>query len=502
MKKEIDFSQLEKIRALHQNKKIVHCHGVFDLFHNGHLHHLQSAKEYGDILVVTVTPDIFVNKGPLRPAFNQNKRAKMLAALELVDYVAININKTAVPAIQLLRPNYFVKGAEYSRLEDDITGGIFEEKKALEAFNGLLVFSSGEVDSSTRLINTYFSSLDDEQKRVIDKIKTIYKTEEVIDIIKSIGQTKVLVAGEPIIDQYIFCRPENLSSKSPTVSANFINEEFYPGGVWAVASHLSALGCSVTMIAPYGIDGKEIAKSVSHKGGITDLSVCIESLKTPRKIRYISPFLSQRIFELTHLDNESWARVKLDDFNELIKKESAKNNLTLILDFGHGLWEFDRLDSVNQINSFTSINVQSNSGNYGFNLFHKHKKYDYLVLDERELRLGMHDRFSSVEKLLNNARSKILCENFSVTLGTSGSMVVEVNGRVNVSPVYFDQPIDTTGAGDAYFAITSLLMQKECNPLLIAFIGNIYAGLKTKIIGNKEPVILVSLIKAVKALLG
>lgn len=43
---------------------IVQCHGVFDLLHPGHVAHLAEAKTHGDILVVTVTPDRFVNKGP------------------------------------------------------------------------------------------------------------------------------------------------------------------------------------------------------------------------------------------------------------------------------------------------------------------------------------------------------------------------------------------------------------------------------------------------------
>jgi len=47
-----------------KGKKVVLCHGCFDLFHIGHLWHLKSAGKYGDILVVTVTPDEYVNKGP------------------------------------------------------------------------------------------------------------------------------------------------------------------------------------------------------------------------------------------------------------------------------------------------------------------------------------------------------------------------------------------------------------------------------------------------------
>ena len=72
-------SSIEKLeqlakKAKSKNKKIVLCHGVFDLLHIGHIKHFQEAKSYGDILIVTITPSEYVNKGPLRPAFNDKLR--------------------------------------------------------------------------------------------------------------------------------------------------------------------------------------------------------------------------------------------------------------------------------------------------------------------------------------------------------------------------------------------------------------------------------------------
>ncbi|MGD0615134.1 MAG: adenylyltransferase/cytidyltransferase family protein, partial [Verrucomicrobiota bacterium] len=65
---------LESVRA--GGKRIVHCHGVFDLLHIGHIKHLEAARKLGDVLVVTLTPDRFVNKGPHRPAFPERLRAE------------------------------------------------------------------------------------------------------------------------------------------------------------------------------------------------------------------------------------------------------------------------------------------------------------------------------------------------------------------------------------------------------------------------------------------
>ena len=80
MRARITKIRLKYILAL---KKIVLCHGVFDLLHFGHLNHFEKAKSHGDILVVSLTPDKFVNKGPSRPAFKESVRLEMLASLEI-----------------------------------------------------------------------------------------------------------------------------------------------------------------------------------------------------------------------------------------------------------------------------------------------------------------------------------------------------------------------------------------------------------------------------------
>ena len=63
-----------------KSKKIFHCHGVFDLLHMGHIKHFEEARKFGDVLVVTITPDEHVHKGANRTAFTTALRLKALAA--------------------------------------------------------------------------------------------------------------------------------------------------------------------------------------------------------------------------------------------------------------------------------------------------------------------------------------------------------------------------------------------------------------------------------------
>src|SRR2546426_2095815 len=120
------------------SKKVVHCHGVFDLLHIGHIKHLEAARKLGDALVVTLTPDRFVNKGPHRPAFPERLRAEALASLACVDFVAINEWPTAVETIERLRPDFYVKGVVHEAGKRDHTDAIDKEANAVQSVGGEL----------------------------------------------------------------------------------------------------------------------------------------------------------------------------------------------------------------------------------------------------------------------------------------------------------------------------------------------------------------------------
>ncbi|MBI4596076.1 MAG: adenylyltransferase/cytidyltransferase family protein, partial [Candidatus Tectomicrobia bacterium] len=138
-----------------ESKKMVHCHGVFDLLHIGHIRHFEQAKKLGDTLVVTVTPDRYVNKGPHRPAFTEDLRAEAIAALDCVDYVAINNWPTAVETIKLLKPDIYAKGADYKDAAKDHTGKIIDEEAAVKAVGSKIAFTEDITFSSSSLINKH-----------------------------------------------------------------------------------------------------------------------------------------------------------------------------------------------------------------------------------------------------------------------------------------------------------------------------------------------------------
>jgi D-glycero-beta-D-manno-heptose 1-phosphate adenylyltransferase len=99
-----------------QGARIVFTNGVFDLLHLGHLRYLERARSLGDVLVVGVNSDVSTRqlKGPARPLVAEDERAELLAALTCVDYVTIFGEATAETTLTLLRPEVYVKGADYA----------------------------------------------------------------------------------------------------------------------------------------------------------------------------------------------------------------------------------------------------------------------------------------------------------------------------------------------------------------------------------------------------
>ena len=176
-KKIISIENLKKVilKLKDKRKKIVLCHGVFDLLHIGHIKHFKEAKNLGDVLVVTLTPDRFVNKGPSRPAFNERLRLEAVAALEVIDFVALNKSPTAVLPIEKLKPNIYCKGFDYKNIRNDISGQIKNEIKAVK--KGLRILEipvkyrervgvskitgtfSGTIKAGTKIIYTIFKYL-------------------------------------------------------------------------------------------------------------------------------------------------------------------------------------------------------------------------------------------------------------------------------------------------------------------------------------------------------
>lgn len=123
-KKIVTFSGIaaiaERLRA--EGKTIVFTNGCFDLLHVGHVTYLSAAAELGDVLVLGLNSDVSVKKikGKKRPIINQDQRASVVAALEMVDYVVLFDGPDPLTLIERICPDVLVKGADWA--ENAIVG--------------------------------------------------------------------------------------------------------------------------------------------------------------------------------------------------------------------------------------------------------------------------------------------------------------------------------------------------------------------------------------------
>tara|TARA_Y100000310_G_C20434287_1_gene692974 strand:+ start:348 stop:812 length:465 start_codon:yes stop_codon:yes gene_type:complete len=111
--------EIEEIskNLIQKNKKIVTCNGCFDILHIGHIKFLKEAKKQGDVLIIGLNSDSSVkqNKGPKRPINNEDDRAEVLAALEMVDYITIFNETTPLNLLETIKPDIHCNGEEYTK---------------------------------------------------------------------------------------------------------------------------------------------------------------------------------------------------------------------------------------------------------------------------------------------------------------------------------------------------------------------------------------------------
>src|SRR2546422_384921 len=316
-----------------QEKTIVQCHGVFDLIHPGHIRHFEAAKREGDVLVVTITKDEYVNKGPGRPVFNQRLRAESVAALQAVDFVAINHWPSAVEAIKLLKPNVYVKGSDYSAPESDVSGMIVHEEEAVKAVGGRIHFTNEISFSSTELLNTHFDVYPDDAQAFLKGFRQQYLAGNVIKQLGSLRRLKVLVIGETIIDEYHYCQPMGKSPKELLVATKYLREEVFAGGILACANHIAGFCEEVHLVTCLGSKNSHEEFIGSHlKPNITTQFFHHDDASTIVKRRHVEHAFLSKMFEVCFLDDSPIPPHIEKDICKYLKSVISDYDLVLVAD--------------------------------------------------------------------------------------------------------------------------------------------------------------------------
>lgn len=492
----------ERLRA--SGTDVVMCHGVFDLLHLGHIRHLSAAREFGDVLVVTITSDRYVNKGPGRPVFQGMMRAEMLAALELVDWVAISDFPNAESAINTVRPSFYVKGNEYENAEDDVTGNIAREREAVETHDGDLVFTHEATFSSSSLINRYMDVYDPDLREHLAGLREGDALTRILSILDSVRDSRVVLVGDTIIDEYQYVEPLGKSAKENMIATQYINREQFAGGIIAAANHLSSFCRQVDVITCLGAEDSQEEMIREHlEDNVYLHPVLVPGVPTTTKTRFVDPSYTRKLFEVYRFDDTPPSQETESELLALIDQHLTGADLVIATDFGHGALTPAAIDKLCRESSFLAVNAQTNAGNHGFNPISKYPRADYACVDAPEARLAVHDKHTPMEELIRDKLPQVIdCQRLTVTQGRNGCIVYEKDSGVLQSfPALTRQVRDTVGAGDAYLVLSALVASSGADLRDAAFVGNLAGALKVGIVGHRRSVEKTELIKSMTALL-
>lgn len=483
-------------------KRIIHCHGVFDLLHLGHIRHLQEAKTFGDILVVTVTPDRFVNRGPGRPVFSEELRAEAIAAIEAVDFVAINKWRIAVETIKLLRPDVYVKGPDYKDKNNDLTGNIGIEKEAVKAVGGEIRFTSDITFSSTKLLNQYYPVFTDQQRAFIDRLKDKYDSDAVSPYFDKMTRLNVLLVGEVIIDEYVTCNTLGKAGKDPILTLQKLSTERYAGGILAIANHLADF-CRQIKILSYL--GKQMTEEKYVKGSLKENAQIDFVLKsgspTIVKRRYIDSDKQTKIIGIYDINDNPLNDAEEALFCQKLEDSLPQYDVVIVADYGHGLITPKAIDILTEKSKYLAVNTQLNSANIGFHTISRYRKANYVCMHEGELRHDFRSRDRDVKELAMSLYQRIKSDVITVTKGSRGALSYNKKEGFADCPAFATRVVDKIGAGDSLFAITSLCYAVGMPADLTLLIGNVGAADIVASIGNSKSISKIELLKAIDAVL-
>jgi rfaE bifunctional protein nucleotidyltransferase chain/domain len=490
-------------RLRQSGKTVVQAHGTFDLLHIGHVRHLEAARTLGDVLVVTMTADQFVNKGPGRPVFSEVLRAEMLANLQCVDWVAINPEPDAVNAITTIRPAIYVKGQDYEKPDTDVTGRIVAERNAVEAHGGRIHFTQEVMYSSTELLNRHFNVFEPAVARHLNGLRAEGGLAESLALIERIRDYHVVLVGDAIIDEYQYALPMGKPPKESVIAGRYQDREIFAGGVFAAANHVASFCKKVDVITCLGaIDSHEDLVRATLRPNVELHTLRRPGAPTTLKRRFVDPTSMRKLFELYVMDDSPLPAEMQAELDQRISELAPAADVVIATDFGHGLIGSSAVQTLAEFARFLAVNTQSNSANMGYNLITRYPKADYICIDAPEARLGISDRTSPIGEVARRiVEEHVECSNIIITHGRNGCVTHRLGGDTHTIPAFARNVVDTVGAGDAFLSVTAPLVAAGGRMDRVGFIGNVVGALKVEIVGHRKPVEKAALIKGVTALL-
>lgn len=482
--------ELAEIRAALQagKRRIVHCHGVFDLLYIGVIRHFQLAKELGDVLIVTLVSDAQSQQDPVAPLFNETLRAEAVAALGHVDYVAIVNSRCAADVIQTLRPDVYVPWDEDLPASGNRMPAGPTEEAILRALGGQLVRLPKSLMRPHGMMQRFTRTLSQEAGDFLSRFAARFSARQVMECLEKARGLRVLFLGEAIIDEYQYCETIGKSGKEPVLAVRYLSSEQFAGGIMATANHAASFGDHISLVTLLGTqDSYEpfIREKLDPK--IDASFLYMPGAPTIVKRRLVETYPFQKLFEIYTMEPDVpetaskalYARLKaiLPGFDAVV-----------VTDYGHGMITPEIVDLLCDHDRFLAINTQTNAANQGYNTVSKYRRADFICVSEKELRLEARSRNKDLRLIITETAEKLSCERMLITRGQHGCLCYRKGEGFFDIPSFTNRIVDRVGAGDALLAVSSLCAAQSAPMEIIGFIGNVVGAQAVEIVGNRNAV--------------
>ncbi len=468
-----------------RSKKVIMCHGTFDVVHVGHIRHLIYAKTKADILVASLTADPHINKANLRPFVPHELRALNLAALEVVDYVVIDENPTPLENLGMLKPDFFAKGYEYT--DGAINPKTQQEIDALDSYGGEVIFTPGDiVYSSSRIIDNSPPNI------MIEKLMTAMDVENVTfdalhATLEKFRGVKVHVIGDTIVDTLTETSMIGGMTKTPTISVRFEGKTDYVGGAGIVAKHLKAAGAEVTFSTVLGEDAyKDFVLADLEKAGVKTLAIIDKTRPTTNKNAIVTG--GYRMLKVDTLDNRSISDKIVQKFKKQIAETKA--DIVVFSDFRHGIFNQHTIPTLIESIPAGVLRVADSQVASRWGNITEFEGFDLITPNEREARFSMGDQDSVMRPLATALHKKARCRTLILKLGERGILLYRTRPENDPRTVvavdsFAEHIVDAVGAGDALLAYASLALHVSGgNDVIAGILGNMAAGVECEHDGN------------------
>ena len=468
-----------------RNKKVIMCHGNFDIVHPGHIRHLIFASSRADILIASITCDAHITKGDNRPYVPEELRAINLSVLDMVDYVIIDNNPDPINNINIIKPDIFAKGSDY--ISDGINPKTSEEKKLVESYGGEIIFTPGDiVFSSTNIIDKKPPKLKFVKLRILLEAEDI-NFKALYDVLDLENQKEVLVIGDTIVDSYTETEMIGGQTKTPTISVRYINKKNYVGGAGIVAKHMAAAGARVNFSTVLGDDDLRRYVENDIKSKKINLDTIIDKSRPTTNKNVITNGI-YKLLKLDYIDNRAINDNILERIVQRISNFSG--DAVIFSDFRHGIFNARSIPKLiksipNNLIKVADSQVASRWGN-----ILEFQGFDLITPNEKEARFSLGDQDSVIRPLAKDLYDKANCKNLLLKLGEKGIIVYRESSDSSQLRSFFaldsfaENVIDPVGAGDAMLAYSTLSFLNSKNILVAAVIGLIAASLECEYNGN------------------